>query len=117
VVGKVVGRLTFEVPGANALIDTYVVVRNDEDVDQGSLNSTLRWSTTSNWRDNGDIFLFGDVSTLKTTSQTFRSWRIREALAYGDNQYRASSYLFQDNSETMSAFGEGHYLIKSGYNW
>jgi hypothetical protein len=115
--GHAAGYLTFNVPGALGLIDAYAVVRNDEDIDQGYLNSTLRWSTTSSWKHNGDMYLFGDLSLLKTTSQTLRSWKVREALTYGDNQYRASSYLLQDNSETLSAFGEGQYSVVSGYNW
>ena len=115
--GHASGHLTFEVPGANALIDTYVVVSNGKDVDQASLNSTLRWSTTSHWTSNGDILFYGDVRALKTASQTWRSWRAQESLVYGANQYRASSYLYQDSSETLSAIGEGRYLIESGYNW
>jgi hypothetical protein len=117
VVGSVLGHLTFKVPGENALIDTYVVVRNDEEVDQGSLNSTLRWSTSSSWENNGDIYLFGDLQVLELANQAYESWRIRETLTYGEKQYRASTYLFQEYSETLSAYGEGQYLIESGYDW
>jgi hypothetical protein len=235
VVGSVLGHLTFEVPGENALIDTYVVVRNDEEVDQGSLNSTLRWSTSSSWKNNGDIYLFGDLQvsdfseveietesylgasfaasntysatqnytdyevtgcpgenlyvslcderatcngdtymwllspegwylrwndnycglcsslsysvspqieacvnytarlgcystsscsgtplfrvTVANSTKSMKSWKIRETLTYGEKQYRASTYLFQEYSETLSAYGEGQYLIESGYDW
>ena len=227
VVGSALGHLTFKVPGENALIDTYVVVRNDEEVDQGSLNSTFRWSTSSSWKNNGDIYLFADLQALDLSSEgylgasftaantnsalqnyvdyqvpgcpgdqisvdlcddratcngdtyirllspfgeevlknddfcgacsslsysvprslancghytarfgcsgssscsgtpwfrtwptgSFKSWKIRETLTYGSNQYHASTYLFQEYSETLSAYGEGQYLIENGYDW
>jgi hypothetical protein len=62
--GQAFGHLTFQVPGEYALIDTYVLVKNDKEVDQGSLNSTLRWSTTSSWKSKGDIYFFGDLQAL-----------------------------------------------------
>jgi len=71
VVGSALGHLTFKVPGENALIDTYVVVRNDEEVDQGSLNSTFRWSTSSSWKNNGDIYLFADLQALDLSSEGY----------------------------------------------
>jgi hypothetical protein len=235
VVGSAVGHLTFEVPGENALIDTFVSVRNDEEAEQGSLNSTLRWSTSSSWTDNGDIYFFGDLTALdfseeevetesylgapyssvnswwanynytdyevracpgdriyvdlcderatcngdtymtflsstgyylmsndnacgfcsslsyavphwvtycesytarlgcadnyacsgtplfrKTTtnhSKAFKSWRARETLTYGDNQYRATTYLFGGSSEYLSAFGSGQYSVENAYKW
>jgi hypothetical protein len=233
--GHAAGHLTLQVPGEKALIDTYVVVTNDEEVVQGSLNSTLRWSTSSSWQNNGDIYFFGDLQALDfseeqvetesylgapfTASNTnyayqnttdyevvgcpgeriyvdlcddratcngdtyinllspegyyvtsnnnacglcssiaysvpesysecmtytaklgcysmtacsgtplfrttvanhtkwMKSWRVRETLTYGDNQYHASSYLFEGDAETLSAYGEGQYLIENGYKW
>jgi hypothetical protein len=228
VVGSAVGHLTFEVPGENALIDTFVSVRNDEEAEQGSLNSTLRWSTSSSWTNNGDIYFFADIQEIdspgylgaefsgadtasatqnyveyqvygcpgdrvhvdlcderatcngdtyirlfspsgeevdnnddscglcsslsyvvsgaaaeceyyvarlgcyddsscsgtpwfrtSTTNQTrtFKSWRTRETLTYGDNQYRASTYMFDKYSEYLSAFGSGQYSVDNAYKW
>jgi hypothetical protein len=117
VVGSAVGHLTLQVPGEKAFIDTYVSVRNEEEVVQGSLNSTLRWSTSSSWQNNGDIYFFGDLTVLELPTQTYESWRVRETLTYGDKQYRASTYLFQEYTETLSAYGEGQYLIENGYKW
>jgi hypothetical protein len=229
--GHAVGHLSFEVPGENALIDTFVSVRNDEEAEQGSLNSTLRWSTSSSWTNNGDIYFFGDLTALtidtaeqetnsylganfsaddtywatqnyteykvlgcagerisvdlcderatcdgdtymimeynwwrkyddntcglcslislevpntatecrnytfklgcasdtacsgtpliRTTvlTNSFKSWITRETLTYGDNQYRASTYLFDGDSEYLSAFGSGQYLVDNAYKW
>jgi len=74
VVGSALGHLTFNVPGTNAFIDTYVMVMNEEEVEQGSLNSTLKWSTTSSWKQNGDIYMFGGLSALDTSSQAMKNW-------------------------------------------
>ncbi len=58
------GHFTFDMPGDRAFVDTYVVVRNPDNVDQGLLNTTMKWSTQSNWKDNGDIYFFGDFTML-----------------------------------------------------
>ena len=115
--GHAAGHLSFHAPGGKALIDTYVVVRNKEEVDQGYLNSTLKWSTKSSWKRNGDIFMSGDLTARDTSSRTMKSWQVREALTYGNSQYRASTYLFEGSSEKLSAYGAGRYAIASGYDW
>jgi hypothetical protein len=115
--GHAAGHLTFDVPGANSLIDTYLVVRNEEEAEQGSFNSTLKWSTASDWTNTGEIFLISELRALAVSSGEFKSWKIRETLNYGDNRYRASTYLFQEYSETLDAFGEGQYHITNGYDW
>ena len=114
-IGSATGHLAFKVPGGFAFIDTYVLLKNELNFDQGYLNSTLKWSTMSSWDKSGNIYFFGDLSNVASTPVT--SIKICEILNYEDNNYRTSTYLYMKHTEYLNVYGIGQYIITNSYNW
>jgi hypothetical protein len=59
------------------------------------------------------------INRISSSNQvpSLKSWKIRETLAYGDNQYHTTSFLSLGDTETLSASGNGQYSVQSGYDW
>ena len=115
VVGGAMGQFTVRIPGADGLIDAYLLVQNDQHVDQGSFNSTLKWSTESSWTKSGSIWFHGDISNLISDPVIKSEWK--ESLSYGGDNYETSTYLMIGNAEILDMSGNGQYQIVDGSSW